>query len=224
MKKIIVFGIAVPALAVVAAAGWAQEANGPRFSREEVPAEVYDMLETIVGITNDSVRLSLYDEFARSYFGFEVGESFRERYAHWQVSADRDPISDEAIVVFFTRSETGGRGYLDPPALIIRQTGSRTEAYVNFRDYFSDDDRMVTYRIDQDRPVTSPWILSTDNTALFVGQNALGFVNTLLDAGTLVVRATPYNESPVTATFNLRGLREIAGDHAADLPGWELSE
>ncbi len=222
MKKSVILSTVV--LCLFPAFASSQDQAEPRFSRDDVPAEIYSMLETIAATSNDDLRLMLYDEVVRSLFGFVAAEPASERYTQWHVSSDSDPITDEAVVVFVTQSETGGRSYLDPPGLVIRQRGSRTEVYVNFRNYFSDDDTRVTYRVDEDRPATGRWNLSTDNTALFLPTDALAFVNRLLDAGRLVVRATPYNESPITATFNLRGLRDVAQDYAGQLPGWELAE
>lgn len=66
----------------------------------------------------------------------------------------------------------------------------------------------VTYRIDENPSKSIAMDESTDNRALglWSGGQAIPFIKQMLGGQTMVTRFTPYNDSPVTAEFNISGL------------------
>jgi len=141
----------------------------------------------------------------------------------WGVEATSDPLTDESQVFFMVEATEGG-SYLRKPSLIIRQNGALLDVFVAWHEYFSEDYQSVTHRIDRDDPQTLRWSVSTDNSATFYPRSESEFVQELLDAEQLVMRTTPYGDSPMTITFDVRGLREAALPHENLLPGWDLDK
>ncbi len=82
----------------------------------------------------------------------------------------------------------------------------------------------LTHRIDGEDPVTLRWGVSTSNNATFYPSNDVQLVRELLQADAFVVRTTPYNESPMTVTFDVRGFEAAARQFEDDLPGWFATE
>ena len=70
-----------------------------------------------------------------------------------------------------------------------------------------DETRMLT-RLDKQKSKTKLWSISTDNKAVFVRGSDIGFTKELMKHDKLLTQITPYGESPVMATFDIRGLTE----------------
>lgn len=68
----------------------------------------------------------------------------------------------------------------------------------------------VTYRLDTQKAGVAKMAASTDNRALghWSGGGAIPLIKQIMGRSRLVVRMTPYGESPFTATFNVAGLDE----------------
>jgi type VI secretion system protein VasI len=66
----------------------------------------------------------------------------------------------------------------------------------------------VEYRIDDNPARTLSFEASTDNSALglWSGGEAIPFIKALAGGKTLIMRFTPFNESPTTARFDISGL------------------
>ena len=92
--------------------------------------------------------------------------------------------------------------------MVLRCQSNKTESYVSWQDYLGGDDVWVTDRIDSKEPSTLKWGLSTDQKASF-HPKPLEFIKALYEAQTYVAQVTPYNESPVTALFDLSGVKSV---------------
>jgi type VI secretion system protein VasI len=55
------------------------------------------------------------------------------------------------------------------------------------------------------------WGLSTDKKATFYPRNSFQLIEELTRVDKFVAQVTPYNESPVTALFDVSGLADAAG-------------
>lgn len=68
----------------------------------------------------------------------------------------------------------------------------------------------IEYRLDKDKARTVRGDASTDNKALglWTGAKAIPVIKQMLGKSEVVVRMTPYSESPFTATFNVAGLEK----------------
>jgi len=96
--------------------------------------------------------------------------------------------------------------------LLLRCMENTTAVVFRFNDQFMASIQsygVIEYRIDKS-PIV--WRLytqeSTDNMALGLwrGRAAIPFIKSLLGHETLLVRATPFNESPVTLTYDISGI------------------
>jgi type VI secretion system protein VasI len=91
---------------------------------------------------------------------------------------------------------------------MIRHKEGDLEVYITFRDYLGSDTTMVTMRLGTSPASQSKWGVSTDGKAIFYPADNNEFVKQLLENERLVIRLTPYGESPITSTFDLKGLKE----------------
>ena len=94
------------------------------------------------------------------------------------------------------------------PTLIIRHKEGELEVYITFGTYLGSDSTSVTVRMGALPAEQSEWGLSTDGKAIFCPTDNAAFVRKLLENDRLVIRLTPYGESPVTSAFDLKGLSE----------------
>ena len=78
--------------------------------------------------------------------------------------------------------------------------------------YLGNDKMPVTVRFDGDEAITDDWGCSTDGKAVFSPFPFSDFLETVLTSKRLVVRLTPYGESPETATFDISGLADVLDD------------
>ena len=92
--------------------------------------------------------------------------------------------------------------------MVLRCKSNTTEAYINWEDFLGLDETTVVTRIGAAQASTRTWLLSTDNKSTFYRGSDIDFIQALMQDDRLVAQITPYNESPVTATFDLRGLSE----------------
>jgi type VI secretion system protein VasI len=161
------------------------------------------------GINEDSKRLACYDMKYRPVSTVEQASS-------WEVSETVSKIDDSKTIVLHATSKEvvekqyGGRDTAD---LYIRCAEGATSLYfVLVGNFLADSEEygQVTYRVDNQKARTYSFSSSTDNKALgqWGGQYAIPVVKHLFDAQQVVVRITPYNESPVMVTFPISGLRQ----------------
>jgi type VI secretion system protein VasI len=184
--------------------------------------EMQDRLEGIREIGSESDRLNAYDTYVDEVLAersmAETGD--QPETGNWNVDRSADPISDATQVFFMLMATEGTNSYGRPPALVVRQQGGSLDVYIVWNEYLSEDRQRVTHRIDDEPPETLRWSVSTDNSATFYPSSDLELVQQLLRSESLVVRTTPYNESPMTVTFDVRGFEAAARPYADDLPGW----
>ena len=136
--------------------------------------------------------------------------SVPEEPAGWQLRTDTSPI-DDSKSYFLSRDadEPIGSGFMSStPTLMIRHKEGNLEVYITFGTYLGSDTTMVTTRIGSSSATQREWGLSTDGKAIFCPTDDAEFVRQLLANDRLVIRLTPYGESPVTSSFDLTGLAE----------------
>jgi hypothetical protein len=130
-----------------------------------------------------------------------------EDLAGWQVSETRNPLTDSPLVTLVLQANSGG--LMSTPALVLRCRDNKTEVYINWNQYLGSDDLVrVTSRVGTGKASTDSWPASTDNEATFYPASYVGLIKRLINADRFVAQVTPYNESPVTAVFELAGLSE----------------
>ena len=126
--------------------------------------------------------------------------------AGWILSESKDPLDDSPKVVLTVSASSGRTRFGEAPNLVLRCSRKKTEAYINWNDFMGTDAADVSLRVGHAPLSEMSWSLSTDNKATFYPASAVSFIKSLLDSDTLVARATPYEESPITAVFAVAGL------------------
>lgn len=81
--------------------------------------------------------------------------------------------------------------------------------YILWYSYMGSD-AYVTMRIGTDVAEYEKWNMSTDNKATFYPGNTTELLNRLIISDRFVVKSIPYSENPITAIFDIRGLKSIA--------------
>ena len=127
----------------------------------------------------------------------------------WDVSITTSEIDDsQKVILSLSSDNTIYSSYrTERPSLYLRCAENKTEAYIAWGVFLGSDNTKVLLRYDKEKAKTRRWGLSTDHKATFVRGN-IPFIKKLLKHKKLLLRVTPYSDSPVTATFDLRGLNE----------------
>ncbi len=139
----------------------------------------------------------------------------------WRKSEKINPIDDSKTVTLALAAESGTSRSGEPITFIARCQSNTTEAYAVWGDYLGDDSndvysewKRVTVRIGSDKAHEQKWTVSTDRQATFAPDWSANLLKKLLDQDRLVLQTTPYGQSPVTAIFDITGLRSVLGDLA----------
>ena len=182
---------------------------------------------------DDSARLALYDGIVGSLDSVNPGQTSEspsiQTMSKWIFDQNVDPLTDNKKYFFMLKADSGKNDYGDLPVLVIRQDGDELELYINWHTYLGNDTddykyeaKYITTRVDQDQPITLLWGNSTDSKASFCPYKyTRELVQQLGRASQFVVRCTPYGDSPITAVFDVRGLKEISMPYNDQLGWWE---
>lgn len=92
------------------------------------------------------------------------------------------------------------------PTLFIACREKKTEVFLSWDVYLGLEQTSMLYRLDKQKAVERNWLVSTDTKAVFYKGNDIDFIRKLANSNKMYTKITPYNESPVSATFNLNGL------------------
>ena len=141
----------------------------------------------------------------------------------WTILSTTNPLDDSPTVVASIAAKSGVSGVLSEPVrLFVRCESNKTDAYVAWHDYLGSDATVpVTVRFPPETARTELHGVSSDNTATFIPRS-IPFARSLLTSERLVVQTTPYNESPVTAIFELQGAQR-AVSQVAEACDWHIS-
>jgi len=161
-------------------------------------------------IQADNQRLECYDLIFKQE---RVGGP-TQGVGAWRVTEDVSLIDDSRTVFLRLTSEDshpGRFGGREKSYLAIACRENTTSLWMTFADNFMSSNAgsgSVTYRIDDEEARSQGFRESNDNSALGLwnGSTAIPFVKRLIGNERLVVRATPFSESSVTATYDIRGL------------------
>jgi len=126
----------------------------------------------------------------------------------WICDTRIDPIDDTTMIGFILECEDANSR---SPTLVLRWDDGETELVISWNNYLSDNTR-VTHRLDSGKAIKKTWVGSTNKTATFYSsksKNTIKFIQKLMEADKLAVQITPYNEGPMTAVFDVRGLKNV---------------
>ncbi len=153
---------------------------------------------------SEMARLDCYDE------QFDSPESRRAQFGRWVVHIDSSVMTDQKSV--FARIESlepvpsQYNGSDSPARVTLRCLENTTSVIITMNDNFLADIQgygKVEYRIDRGKLNSVRMKESTDNKALglWKGRQAIPFIKRLIGSQELILRITPYSQSPVIVTF-----------------------
>lgn len=167
-------------------------------------------------MSDDSARLACYDAIYKTPNASTDDASTAP--TQWEKTVDSSALTDEKSV--FLRIESTetipGRfgGYTRPATLFLRCQENTTSAIFSFNDQHMADFQsygIVEYRVDNQPLQKVRTNESTNNKSLglWSGGRSIPFIKQLIGHDKLVVRATPYGESPITVTYPISGLDQV---------------
>lgn len=159
---------------------------------------------------SDAERLICYDALARS-LGVDKPKTMNLKgKGAWNIRTERSPIDDSMNVYLSVQSQELVRSgyYTVRPSLQVRCKENKTEIYINWDLYLGLDSTMQLTRFDDLKASEDFWSISTSSKAVFAPGSHIDFLKKTMKHNKLLVQITPYGESPVMATFDIRGLAE----------------
>lgn len=185
------------------------------------PAMAADCLK----IDNDLDRLACYDrEAGRTPSASTLPQSAGK----WVVRRETSKLTDQPTVVMSIDSDEvvdcgWNRG--QKIGLVLRCMENKTVLYFSTGCHMTasqyNDYGNITYRLDDEKARTVGGDASTDNRALGLwnGGKSIPVIKQMYGRKQMIVRMTPYSESPFTATFDISGAEE-ASKPLREACGW----
>lgn len=129
---------------------------------------------------------------------------------NWYVSAKKSQIDDSEKVTLILQADEPVKTSFSKvtPLLFVRCSEAKTNVYVSWDIYLGLEQTEMLIRFDRAPAQTKTWSISTDSKAVFVRGGDVNFAKKMMHHGKLLAQITPYGESPVTAVFNIEGLKE----------------
>lgn len=160
-------------------------------------------------IKGDLERLECFDKLAknRGLAGPKVVSNPAGKSGKWEVQTKVNPIDDSKTVALVLKSDNAKSQWGKPVVLIMRCQSNTTDLYIGWGTYLGSEASVLT-RVGSKEARKTPWSLSTDSQATFFPRSPIGFIKELMETDKFVAQITPYNESPVTAVFDISGLSE----------------
>lgn len=169
-------------------------------------------IEQCLAIENSLNRLGCYDEEA----GYDP--DVREESVgsgEWRVRTETSKIDDTTNVWVSLQSEEQISCPYKSGSHSIHMAcrENSTDLWIHFGDCFMSSIQgkgQVTYRIDAQKAQTQNFRESNNNMALglWSGGQAIPFIKKMFGHDRLIVRATPFSDSTVTAEYRISGLEE----------------
>ena len=125
----------------------------------------------------------------------------------WRVSKETNPLNGSITLIFQLISDEGESVYGNPIILVIRHKSKKDEFFIGWGDYLGSE-AYVTYRIGEEDAIRTSWGLSTDKKSTFFHGDVIKVIRKLFEVNRLVAQVIPYNENPITAIFDVRGLKK----------------
>lgn len=140
---------------------------------------------------------------------------------NWIVNRDSSAMDDSALIEASLLSENSVTfdGYRNERGwLFVRCKENETDVAVSVDTFISTQEQRVQFRLDDAKPQTSTWNVSTNYKALFA-RDAIAFARKLARSEQLVFRFTPHGDNAAEFTFDVRGLGDVLPE-IAKACGW----
>jgi len=163
--------------------------------------------------------------------GTVVSEDVTTHTGKWTANVSSDPIDDSKTVVLMITADSGRNMMGVKPILYIRNSKDGDEVFIAWSAFLGQE-ASVTWRVDSEDPHTGRWPLSNTGAESFYEtdqsvsspSDVTDFIRSLIDAKKLAVKVTPYNGNPITAVFDLSGLRKAVAPFKASVPWLPLTQ
>ncbi|MGR7652546.1 type VI secretion system-associated protein TagO [Klebsiella aerogenes] len=171
-----------------------------------------EMLRECRSEINGTKRLACYDKLFPQDETEDVASSAVEPAPNpgkWLTHITTSPVDDSKNVVLMLPSNDSIRtpyGETVTPTIFVACREKKTEVFINWDVYLGLEETSMLYRFDKQKAVERRWSISTDTKAVFYSGRDIDFVKAMVKANKMFARITPYNESPVSVTFDLTGL------------------
>ncbi len=157
-------------------------------------------------------RLSCYDKEAG--YGPDVSEKTVST-GDWRVRTETSKIDDSTNVwvSLLSHEQTNCPYKRGSHSIYMACRENTTSLWIHFGDCFMSSIQgkgRVTYRLDSEKAQIQNFRESNDNMALglWSGGQAIPFIKKMMDHDRLIIRATPFSDSTVTAEYRISGLDE----------------
>jgi type VI secretion system protein VasI len=162
-------------------------------------------------IDDDLARLACFDALHARVQGAPSVASPVRGVGLWEVSTDRSKIDDStSVTALLTASQPIGTGFRQAsPTAVARCKEGDLDFYIVWDVFVGSGKHPVTMRLDADDARIESWSVSTDHKATFYSGNVNVLFEALTKAKKLVVRTTPFGESPVITSFDISGFANV---------------
>ena len=152
-----------------------------------------------------------------SHFGKDVKASVdinkvkTNNKGKWILDKEISQIDDSVNVTLYLQSEDSIQTQFKQtvkPSLILRCSENKTNTYINWDIFLGIDSTQILLRLDKNKATNERWSISTNNKAVFANKD-IPFIKNLMKHNKLLAQITPYGESPVMTTFDIRGLKDM---------------
>lgn len=167
-------------------------------------------------INNKERRYECYDRAEA-----QAGNVNRE-VAKFNYTSTSDPITGQTLHTLTIRSDRGLNGRGNPIILEMACDSTRPGTYdltLRWEDFLDSSTPEVTTRLGQSASVTEEWetdrsresSIFTDTPEGYTKDSLMETLISEIENGnaTVVFRATPYNDEPITAVFDFNGFLEV---------------
>jgi len=161
---------------------------------------------TCASMNGDLSRLSCYDNLAEKngLNGVQVSKANSTGGSgKWEVFSETNPVDDTTTVALSLDADSGKSKFGKSVFFISRCKAGKVQVYIGWSDYLGSEADVLT-RIGKEKATTSQWALSTTKESTFHPE-PVKFLKSMEGQTSLVAQVTPYNESPVTAVFDISG-------------------
>lgn len=184
-----------------------------------VTASAETFIEAITNcrkINNADRRYECYDQAEAQ------GGNVNRQVAKFNYQSNSDPITGQTLHTLTIRSDRGLNGRGDSIVLEMTCDSTRPQTYqltVHWKDFLENTTPEVTTRLGESASVTEEWATNRSReSSIFTGSEQgytkSEFMEALIDQvenghASMVFRATPYNDDPITAVFDFTGFLEV---------------
>ena len=168
-------------------------------------------IQTCGKIDDDLSRLACFDALHVRVQGAPSVSPPVRGVGLWEVSTGRSQIDDStSVTALLTASQPVGTGYRQPsPTVVAHCKEGDLDFYTVWDVFVGSGKHPVTMRLDADDARIDTWSVSTDHKATFYSGKVTVLFEALAKAKKLVVRTTPFGESPVMTSFDVSGFANV---------------